>query len=199
MLSLDGVEFPVKLQKVDRKRLYGDVEIEAFDEHGKPASLRYLADDGQTIIDRGGTALETVNEDGDSVERADLVPVDAQGKEIEPVPSSFSVTNVLKEASVEDYLSLIVKSVYTIDSVAIEDELKELRDALSGDSIYHFEFSYRGGVQYDSAFLLESGKDIFMIVGVPAALEFLKLGQAATLDEPEDQDLSVDDLDFDLM
>ena len=38
-----------------------------------------------------------------------------------------------------------------------------------------------------------------MIVGVPAALEFLKLGQAATLDEPEDQDLSVDDLDFDLM
>jgi hypothetical protein len=199
VLSLDGVEFPVKLLKVDRRRLYGDVEIEAFDEHGSPAFLRFLADDGQTIIDRGGTALETVNEDGDSVERGELVPVDASGKEIEPVPSSFGVTNVLKSATIEDYLSLIVKSVYTLDAVSEEDDLKELKDGLSGDNIYQFPFSYRGGVQYDSAFLLEADKNIFMIVGVPAALEFLKLGQAATLDEPEDQDLSVDDLDFDLM
>lgn len=199
VLSLDGVEFPVKLQKVDRRRLYGDVEIEAFDEHGSPAFLRFLADDGQTIIDRGGTALETVNEDGDSVERGDLIPVDVNGKEIEPVPSSFGVTNVLKSASIEDYLSLIVKSVYTLDPVSEEDDLKELKDGLSGDNIYQFDFSYRGGVQYDSAFLLEADKNIFMIVGVPAALEFLKLSQAATLDEPEDQDLTVDDLDFELM
>jgi hypothetical protein len=199
VLSLDGVEFPVKLQKVDRRRLYGDVEIEAFDEHGSPAFLRFLADDGQTIIDKGGTALETVNEDGDSVERGELVPVDKNGKEIEAVPSSFGVTNVLKSAAIEDYLSMIVKSVYTLDPVTEEDDLKELKDALSGDNIYQFDFSYRGGIQYDSAFLLEADKNIFMIVGVPAALEFLKLGQAATLDEPEDQNLSVDDLDFDLM
>jgi len=199
VLSLDGVEFPVKLQKVDRRRLYGDVEIEAFDEHGNPAFLRFLADDGQTIIDRGGTALQTVSEDGDSVERGELTPVDKNGKEIPPVESSFNVTNVLKSASIEDYLSLIVKSVYTLDPVSGDDELKELRDALSGDNIYQFDFSYRGGVQYDLAFLLEADKNIFMVVGVPAALEFLKLGQAATLDEPEDQDLSVDDLDFDLM
>jgi hypothetical protein len=54
-------------------------------------------------------------------------------------------------------------------------------------------------LQYDAAFLISDGKDIFMIVGVPAALEFVSLGQAAVLDESAEQDLSVDDLDFDLM
>lgn len=197
-LVLDGVEYSVRINKVDRRRLYGDIEIEAFDEHGNPAYLRFIAEDGQTIIDRGGTALETVNEDGDSIERGELVPVDAEGKEIEPVPSSFGAINVLKSATPEEYLSLIVKSVYTLEPAEDED-LSELMEALEGDAIYQFQFSYRGGLQYDAAFLISDGKDIFMIVGVPAALEFVSLGQAAVLDEAAEQDLSVDDLDFDLM
>lgn len=197
-LVLDGVEYTVQINKVDRKRLYGDIEIEAFDEHGNPAYLRYIAEDGQTIIDAGGTALANVTEDGDSISRTDLVPVDNDGKEIEPVPSSFGAVNVLKSATHEEYLSLIVKSVYTLESAEDED-LSELMEALEGDAIYQFQFSYRGGLQYDAAFLISDGKDIFMIVGVPAALEFVSLGQAAVLDEAAEQDLSVDDLDFDLM
>ena len=197
-LVLDGVEYTVQINKVDRKRLYGDIEIEAFDEHGNPAYLRYIAEDGQTIIDAGGTALANVTEDGDSISRTDLVPVDNDGKEIEPVPSSFGAINILKSATPEEYLSLIVKSVYTLEPAEDED-LSELMEALEGDAIYQFQFSYRGGLQYDAAFLISDGKDIFMIVGVPAALEFVSLGQAAVLDEAAEQDLSVDDLDFDLM
>jgi hypothetical protein len=197
-LVLDGVEYTVQINKVDRKRLYGDIEIEAFDEHGNPAYLRYIAEDGQTIIDAGGTALANVTEDGDSISRTDLVPVDPEGKEIEPVPSSFGAVNVLKTATPEEYLSLIVKSVYTLEPAEDED-LSELMEALEGDAIYQFQFSYRGGLQYDAAFLISDGKDIFMIVGVPAALEFVSLGQAAVLDPEAEQDLSVDDLDFDLM
>ena len=34
ILSLDGREFPVTLTKIDRDKLYGSVEIEAFDEKG---------------------------------------------------------------------------------------------------------------------------------------------------------------------
>lgn len=197
-LVLDGVEYTVQINKVDRKRLYGDIEIEAFDEHGNPAYLRYIAEDGQTIIDAGGTALANITEDGDSISRTDLVPVDPDGNEIEPVPSSFGAVNVLKTATPEEYLSMIVKSVYTLEPAEDED-LSELMEALEGDAIYQFEFSYRGGLQYDGAFLISDGKDIFMIVGVPAALEFVSLGQAAVLDEDVEQDLSVEDLDFDLM
>ena len=65
ILSLDGREFPVTLVKIDRDKLYGSIEVEAFDEKGREASLRVLAADGKTLIDKGGTALTTVNEKRD--------------------------------------------------------------------------------------------------------------------------------------
>ena len=55
---LDGQEFPVSLVKVDRDKLYGSIEIEAFDEKGNAAELKVLAADGKTLIDKGGTALQ---------------------------------------------------------------------------------------------------------------------------------------------
>src|SRR5687767_3426577 len=89
IFSLDGEEFPVSLVKIDREKLYGSVEIEAFDEKGKPAAIKVLAADGRTLIDKGGTALTTVDEKGHSVSRSELKPVDGNGDPIEPVPSSF--------------------------------------------------------------------------------------------------------------
>src|SRR3954452_22582091 len=115
VLSLDGREFGVRIVKIDREKLYGKVEIEAFDEKGNPAQLLVLAPDGKTLIDKGGTALATVDENGDSISRADLAAVDEDGQKIETVPSSFNQVNVLKQATVEDYLSQLVKSVYLIE------------------------------------------------------------------------------------
>ena len=69
ILSLDGQETAVRLVKLDRERLYGEVEIEAFDEKGNEASIKVLAADGKTLIDKGGTALTTVNEEGESISR----------------------------------------------------------------------------------------------------------------------------------
>src|SRR6478672_350726 len=116
VLSLDGREFDVRIVKIDREKLYGKVDVEAYDEKGNPAQLLVLAPDGKTLIDKGGTALATVNEDGDSVSRADLVAVDEEGQKIETVPSSFNQVNVLKRATVEDYLSQLVKSVYVLEA-----------------------------------------------------------------------------------
>lgn len=198
ILSLDGQEFPVRLTKIDRNKLYGSVSIEAFDDEGKEVSLRVLAADGKTIIDTGGTALATVNEQGTSIPRSRLVAVNSDGEEIEPVPSSFSAPNPLHRADVEEYLSHTVKSVYSIDA-ADEADLDLLHANLSDGGIYKFPFSYRGGLEYDTAFLIENKGDVFMIVGTPAVLQFLKLGQASVLDPVEEQEVSEDDLDFDLL
>lgn len=198
VLSLDGREFPVTLVKIDRDKLYGSVEIEAFDEKGREASLRVLAADGKTLIDTGGTALTTVNEKGTSVDRTSLTAVDADGDTIEPVPSSFNEPNVLKKADIEDYLSQMYKSVYLIQPTEGGD-IKYLLDHLSGDLIYTFPFSWRGGLEYDTAFVLGSGDDAFMVVGKQAELEFLRLNQAVTLDSVEEQEISADDIDFDLL
>ncbi len=198
VLSLDGREFPVELVKIDRDKLYGSIEVEAFDEKGRDASLRVLAADGKTLIDKGGTALTTVNEKGNSVDRPSLTAVDADGDKIEPVPSSFNEPNVLKKADIEDYLSQMYKSVYLIQPPE-DGDIKYLLDHVSGDQIYTFPFSWRGGLDYDTAYVLGSGDDAFMVVGKPAEFEFLRLNQAVVLDTVEEQEISADDIDFDLL
>ncbi len=198
VLSLDGQEFPVRLAKIDREKLYGSVTIEAFDEAGDEVFLRVLASDGRTIIDKGGTALATVTEKGDSVPRNSLVAVNSDGEELEPVPSSFSAANLLERASVDEYLSHTVKTVYWLDA-ADGGSLDHLADILSDGRIYKFPFSYRGGLEYDTAFVIANKDGVFMIVGQKAVLKFLRLGQAAVLEPVEEQEVAEDDLDFDLL
>ena len=198
VLSLDGREFPVTMVKIDRDKLYGSVEIEAFDEKGNEASLRVLAADGKTLIDRGGTALTTVSAKGSSIDRSALTAVDENGDKIEPVPSSFNEPNVLKKADADDYLAQIVKSVYLLQP-AEGDDIGYLLDHLSAKQIFTFPFSYRGGLDYDQAFVLGADNEAFLIVGKPAEITFLKLNQSAALDSTDEQEVSVDDLDFDLL
>jgi hypothetical protein len=195
VLSLDGREFGVRIVKIDREKLYGKVEVEATDEKGNPAQLLILAPDGKTLIDRGGTALATVNEDGDSVSRADLVPVDEEGEKIETVPSSFGQVNVLKRVKVEDYLSQLVKNVYLLEAEENADQ-KYLQDHVSSGLIYNFDFSYRGGIEYDNAFVIGNKSDAFMIIGKPAETEFVRLNQAVDLDATEEVEVAADEISF---
>ncbi len=198
VLSLDGQEFPVTLVKIDREKLYGKVDIEAFDEKGREASLKVLAADDKTLIDKGGTALATITEKGDSIERNDLVPVNSDGEKIEQVPSSFNLTNILKPSTVEDYFTQVVKSVYIVGPHEDAD-ITKLHDHLSTDRIFTFPFSWRGGVEYDNAFLIGAGGEAFMVVGKQAEFQFIKLNQAAVLESTEEEEISADDLDFDLL
>jgi len=198
VLSLDGKEFEVVLSRIDRDDLYGKVEIEAFDEKGRPATLKVLAADGKTLIEKGGTALEVINAKGDSIDRTELVPVDLDGKEITKVESSFNAPNVLKKAEADDYLALVVKSVYLLDQTE-ESDLQYLHDHLTGKQLFSFPFSYRGGLEHDAAYILGDGKDAFMVVGKDGNIDYLKLNQAGALSSNEEQEISADDLSFDLM
>ncbi len=197
VLSLDGQRFSVTIRKIDREMLYGSVEIEAFDEKGNPAQLLVLAADGKTLLDKGGTALATLDEKGNSIERNTLKAVDLEGGELPLVESSFSTQNDLIVASVDDYLAQLVKSVYVLD--AFEDgNIDYLLDHLASGVIYRFPFSYRGGTEYDNAFVIGNGRDAFMVIGKQAKFQYSKLNQAARLDSIEEEEISGDDLDFDL-
>jgi hypothetical protein len=197
-LSIDGEEYQISLLKVDRDKLYGWTEIEAYDEKGRPAELRVLAADGKTLIDKGGTALATITDKGDSVDRSELIPINREGKPIEQVPSSFGKTTVAKDATVEDYFLQIIKSVYYVLPFEGSD-LKDMKDILSTGRIFTFPFSWRGGIEYDTAYLIGAEGEAFIVTGKQAQFEFVKLNQSVTLDNPEEEDISVDDLDFDLM
>lgn len=187
----------MSIRKIDRDMLYGSLEIEAFDEKGNPAELLVLAADGKTLMDKGGTALATLDEKGNSIERNTLKSVNLEGKELELVESSFSKPNKLKKAEVDDYLAQLVKSVYMLDPYE-DGDINYLLDHLSAGLIYRFPFSYRGGTEYDNAFVVGNGSDAFMIIGKQANFQFSKLNQVAKLDSTEEQDISGDEIDFDL-
>ena len=117
--------------------------------------------------------------------------------ELPLVESSFSVRNDLEVADVNDYLAQLVKSVYVLDPFEGSD-INYLLDHLSAGLIYRFPFSYRGGTEYDNAFVIGNGRDAFMIIGKQAKFQYSKLNQAARLDAIEEEEISGDDLDFDL-
>ena len=197
ILSLDGVEYPVTIRKVDREKLYGAVEVEAFDEKGNKATLKILAADGKTLIDKGGTALATVNEKGDSIDRNELIPVTLDAEPIEQVPSSFNGPNVLEPATIDDYLLHIVKSVYLLEPGENTDLKPLIKDVEK--NLYSFPFSYRGGNEYDIGYVIGADKSAFLVVGKQATYEFVKLNQAVALDAEEEEEISADEIDFDLL
>jgi hypothetical protein len=195
---LDGEEVSVVPIRIDREKLYGSVEIEAFDEKGKPAEIRILAADGKTLIDKGGTALAIINEEGASVDRRQLTPIDANGERVEAVESSFNAPNPLKVADPDSYLSTLVKTVYHLSPTEGEN-LEFLQDHLDSGQIYSFPFSWRGGLEYDDAFVIGSRSNAYMVVGKLADLQFVRLNQEAVLDSVEEKEISAEEIDFETL
>jgi hypothetical protein len=190
-LALDPV-------KIDRSVLYGFKEVEVLDEHGQRCELATLADDGQTIVGRGGVTYAYLAPDGAWCEKGGLKPVDPEGREIQPVPSSFSAAVPLVEkATLEEYLSHNVRSVYLMHS---EPDAAELLAELQGGTIFKFPYSFRGGLEADAGFLL-AGADgnAYLAVATPTRIEFVGLPQSAGLAEEESAEDEADLLDFDMI
>ena len=186
-----------QLCKVDRSKLYGYKEVEVIGEGGAVCELATLADDGRTVVGRGGTGLGYVDADGLWSDKTRLKPVDVEGNEIKPVPSSFSAPIKLFETvSADHYLSHNIRMVYQLDC---EGDLETLQTELKRGTIFSFPYSYRGGLEANAGFLL-LGDDgnIFLAVGDPTKAEFIGLAQVAVFEEEaggEETDL----MDFDMI
>jgi hypothetical protein len=195
-----GAELAAEMQKVDRSKLYGTVDVETLDDQGRPCTLATLASDGRTLIGKGGTALGVLSFDGRWLERGELKPVDLQGQPIEPVPSSFSAPIELDQtATIEEYLSHHVRSAYQLD---LGEPGAELLAAMKEGTIFTFKYSYRGGLEYDTAFLLCNPEGVpFLLVGTPGDFQFIGLAEETGLtDEEEEEEAGGDDdLDFSMM
>ncbi|MFK7894021.1 MAG: hypothetical protein AB8B63_24615 [Granulosicoccus sp.] len=194
--------FSCELNKIDRAKIYGTVTVHTVDHEGNDTDLFSLARDGRTLIGLGGTGSGYVNRDGYWVESGERIPVDAEGDPMELIDSSFDSVIALKETVEEDVLlDHPVRLAYHL----IGDELPDgIRKKLDGGSIYHFEFSYRGGPVADPAFVLtDTDGDLWLLIGNPTDVEFRSYQQvaicaASSTDEVED-DSEDDNFDFDML
>ena len=193
-----GSDVSFSLAKIDRSRLYGYKEVEVLDEQGRRCELATLGDDGRTVLVRGGIGIGHVSADGEWLEKSELTPIDLEGHEIHPVPSSFAAPIPLEEtASIDEYLEHNIRLVYVLQS---DEDTSPLADELKKGTIFKFPYSYRGGLEADSGFML-MGQDenIFLAVGNPTKVEFTGLAQWAAVLEEEETEEETDLMDFDMI
>ena len=192
-------KFECSLNKVDRRKLYGSVDVETRDIDGNRCSLATLANDGKTLIPYGGTAMGYVSNDGQWVERGDLKPVGLKGEELEMLESSFDVTiDLERTATVDEFLNYSSRLVYVLGTD--DDFDPKLAKELEAGKIFRFDFLYREGISSDPAFLLSTTDGlVWMMVGKPSAIDFVGLDQAAVCFVADDEDEEVEDFDFEML
>jgi hypothetical protein len=191
-------EIAGSLNKIDRSKLYGYKEVEALDDQGQRCDLATLADDGQTLVGKGSTALGWLDGQGQWRQKTELKPVDQQGKEIQPVASSYDAPIKLDEtATIDEFLQHDIRLIYALES---ETDLTSLKEKLSSGTIYRFSYSYRGGLDADAGFLLnnETG-DVIVAIGNPTNIQFIGLTTQSVESEEEVQIEDIDSMDFDMI
>ena len=197
----EGSELVFQMHKVDRSRLYGFKVLEVLDETNSPCELATLADDGRTLLGKGGTGIGYLTADGLWADKSKLKPVNLEGDEITPVPSSFAAPiDLLQETTVDDYLNHIIRLVYMLKTEPGSASEENLVRKLNDGAIYKFLYSYRGGLEADIGFILTNEtQEIFFLVAQPTQLEYLGLGQVVVPAEEDDQPDEVDLMDFEMI
>lgn len=190
--SINGHSVKAELKKIDRKKIYGWSTIDVFDENGSKCKLAGLAE-GQFVMPSGSTALVSLNLKGEAVSKSSLVGVDSAGKKVEKVPSIYDQKVMLREATLDEYLAMAVKSVYQLQ---IDENKEDLINELNDGKIYYFVFNYRADYEGDDAFLISNGTDIFAITGMSSELEFIGLEDNEQELVTEDTEEVEDDMDF---
>jgi hypothetical protein len=206
--QLGETEYPFSLEKVDRTKLYGSKDTIALDENGTECSLATLADDGRTLIGKGGTGLGWLDADGLWRDKSELKPHNVDGDLVEPVPSSFNAPiKLFDSATPAEFLEHNIRLVYKLrwepaeSSSAPENGLDELIAELKRGTIFKFAYSYRGGLEADAAFLLlNEADDLMMVVGNSTDVRFVGIqSQAPTEPVEEIDDNSDASLSFDMI
>ena len=197
-----GANLEFNMIKVDRNKLYGYKVLEVLDDQGDACELTTLADDGKTLIGKGGTGIGYLDADGNWSDKSELSPVDLEGKAITPVPSSFSAPIPLaKEISIEEYLDHNIRLIYQLQfnedqedgQAAQPQEAQPLVDKLKSGSIFLFDYSFRGGLEADAGIMLVNDDDeIFFLVGDQTGVTYKGLQQSAPV-AAEETDSSEED------
>ena len=194
--------FECMLNKIDRSKVYGSVQIKTFDHEGNDTELFSLARDGRTLIGLGGTGAGYVNKDGFWIETGERIPVDVEGDPMELIDSSFDSDIRLKDVVDETVLlDHPIRLAYHLTAEKLPDSFNE---SLKDGAIYQFGFSYRGGPVADPAFLMnDTDGDLWLLIGNASDIDFRGYQQvaicaAAVTDEVED-DSEDDNFDFDML
>ena len=191
-IRINGRSFSVAPVKLERKKIYGWNEMRVVTPDGELCQQAGLNSDGITIIPAGNIKTGMLREDGLWMERSELLAIDAYGKKVKAIPSSFDTgIDLMEKTSVEDMLDHNLASVYQMTG----DEAMLLSSKIGYD-IYKFPFSYRGGYEQNIAFIITNGPNVFIVVGNDGGYDYIGLEQQGYLDTVEEEMSLEDEMDF---
>ena len=191
-IRINGRSFSVAPVKLERKKIYGWNEMRVVTPDGELCQQAGLNSDGITIIPAGNIKTGMLREDGLWMERSELIAIDAYGNKVKAIPSSFDTgIDLMEKTSVEDMLDHNLASVYQMTG----DEAMLLSSKI-GDDIYKFPFSYRGGYERNTAFIITNGPNVFIVVGNDGGYDYIGLEQQGYLDTVEEEMSLEDEMDF---
>ena len=166
--NLSGVSLQSEIVKVDRSKIYGSVKKVVRNNNNEDCVLSDLYQ-GSLILPRGSISQVLIDKNGNSVSRSELVGFNLNNQKVEKVPSIFSVDNLCDKVSIDEFLSVNVKSIYQLK--IDEEELESWKSSFNNDEIYHFVFNYREDFEGDDAYIISMEK-IFLVVGKKNEYEF---------------------------
>lgn len=190
-------EYTAEPIKVDRKKLYGWVEILALDDKGQPCTLISTDESGSVLIPKGGTGLGILSENTEWVDRSELVAVKDNGKPADLIPSSYNTVVELKDkVTVEEFLDYSITDFYELENVD-----NALVKAI-GKDIYTFTYSYLDNYEGSPAFLIVADNVLYMLIGIANNFEMLCFGDCGRMDDEEEDTFQIEDddnLDFSML
>jgi len=196
--TISGKSFEASPVKIERKKLYGSVEVAALDDEGGECSAVSVDEGGALVIPKGGTGLGVLDGKGRWVERASIKTVFAEtGKPAPLVPSSYDAPIVLdKQVSAEEFLDYEITAFYQLDGAAA-DFVKAL-----GGGIYYFVYNLRADYEGSPAFVLAQDGVAYMFTGNKTDFQYLSLEQAGVVEDEGEEEIAddeSDELDFSFM
>ena len=183
-----------RLTPVDRKRLHGFKRRIALDENGDECATAHLTRDGRFLLGAGCTVDLYINDDGDAINRSELVAVDTNGKPLPTLPATSGRTQAV-EASValDDFLNHVVTKVYALESETLDPTMEK---ALRDDAIFRVPYRPRASHSETPAFLLANEHGVFLVQAEPCNFDFIALEQEVSAEDWADE--TNDEFDFDL-
>jgi len=204
--SIKGAHYEAAPVKIERKKLYGWVEVKALDDNGDECTAVSIDEGGSLVIPKGGTGLGILDNNGRWVERSSLKAVYADtGENAVLVPSSYDAPVVLdKPVSPEEFLDHEIIAFYQLDfantgaeagTSAGADFIKAL-----GRDIYAFVYNLRADYEGTQAFVLAQDGTAYMFTGNKTDFQYMSMEMAGAVEEEtEELEEEGDDLDFSFM
>jgi hypothetical protein len=186
-----GMPSQFTLQKIDQKSFHGFRRRVGLDHEGQECETALLAEDGRHLLTNGCTAEMYCDENGDVVERKDLVACDVDGNPLPELPATLEEPQTIScPVPATEFLNHVVTAVYLLQVETLDPTLEA---SLEAGEIYRVPFRPRKTHHDNPAFLLKGVDSYFLVVTEQCRFEFSRPGQVIVFSDEDDHELAADD------